>query len=313
MESKKFDKSFEQLMSFLQNEHVIQETKTFLERNGVNIPVRKFLSFFMVYYHKDELLDQSKISMELYKQVKRTIRVYDSLREEYKEFKLRIFHYVVLETEKWFNIWKKKDKYELIMPMIHMYHHLEEQKNENQSWNEEIDKQKNLIQSKILRLDRNAQELIQNPPRVTINPEAKQNIVNVIHRAYWDKFQQNVKEKKWEQLIGFVDEIKQMLKNLVPHRNDLHIEMDNQIDSQILKQRLENNAISQEDIFKLMEYIVDWIRQFQAPADDQDTEEWWNHLQTQTSWDIMMRDFFMITFAKLDKIKIILYSFHTTH
>jgi hypothetical protein len=313
MESKEFNKPFEQLMSFLQNQQVIQETKTFLERNGINISPRKFLSFFMVYYHKDELLDQSEISMELYKQVKRTVKVYDSLLSEYKEFKLRILHYVVQETEKWFNIWKKKDKYELIMPMIHMYHHLEEQKNENQSWNEEIDKQKELIQTKILKLDRNASEMIQNPPRVTIDIETKQNIVNVIHKAYWDKFQESIRLHQWDQLIGFVDEIKQMLKELVHHRQDLHKEMDDKIDSQILKQRLENNAMNQEDIFTMLEYIVNWIRQFQAPVDDQDTEEWWQHIQRQQSWDVMMRDFFMIAFAKLDKIKIVLKPFHTTN
>lgn len=313
MESKEFNKSFDQLMSFLQNQQVIQETKTFLERNGINISPRKFLSFFMIYYHNKELLDQSHISIEFYKQVKRTIKVYDSLLSEYKEFKLRILHYVVQETEKWLDIWKKKDKYEMIMPMVHMYHYLEEQKNDNQSWNEEIDNQKELIQSKILKLDRNAREMIKNPPRITINSEAKQNIINVIHKAYWDKFQESIRLHQWSQLVGFVNEIKQMLKKLVPHRNDLHEEIDQQIDSQILKQRLENNAMNQEDIFKLMEFILNWIRQFQAPIDDQDTEEWWQHIQRQTSWDIMMRDFFMIAFAKLDKIKIVLHSFHTSN
>lgn len=305
MDSKEFNLPFEQLMTFLQKPNVIEQTKTFLERNGVNIPVRKFLGFFMLYVHHKDLLDNSEISKELYKEIKRTIKVYDSLLANFKEFKIRIFHYVVAETTKWFDIWKKKDKYELIMPMIHMYHHLEQQKNENATWNEELDKQKELIKTKILKLDKNSQELIDNPPRVQINLEAKRNVVNVIHKAYWDRFQESVKEKQWDQLIGFLGEIKQLLKDLVPHRTDLHTDMDDKLDPEIIKQKLEHNVIRDEDIFNMMKYIVDWIRQFQAPEDDQDTEDWWNHLQQQTSWDIMMRDFFMITFAKLDKIKII--------
>ncbi len=307
MDSNFFNKPFEELMVLLQDKNVISETRTFLERNGAEISVRKFLSFFMIFYHKNELLDESDISLELFKQVKRTITVYDSLRTKYKEFKIKIFHYVIKETEKWFDVWKKKDKYQLIMPMIHMYHHLEEQKQDNHiDWNNEIDKQKELIKSKILKLDKNAQEFIDNPPRVRINVEARQNIVNVIHKAYWDKFQQSVKDKQWEQLVGFIDEIKDILKNLVPHRLDLHTNMDNNLDSQILKQRLENNMMNETDIFAIMEYIINWIRQFQAPNDDTDTEEWYEHLKTLQNWDVLMRDFFMITFAKLDKIKSVL-------
>lgn len=314
MESIEFNKSFEELMILLQDKNVISTTRTFLERNGAQISVRKFLSFFMIFYHHDELLDESDISQELFKQIKRTIKVYDSLRNQYKEFKIKIFHYVIKETEKWFDVWKKRDKYQLIMPMIHMYHYLEEQKQENhQDWNNEIDKQKELIKSKITKLDKNAQEFIDNPLRVKINEKAKQNIVNVIHKAYWDKFQTNVKDKQWEQLVGFVDEIKTMLKNLVPHRTDLHNDMDNNLDSQILKQRLENNMMNQTDIFGMMEYIINWIRQFQSPSDDKDTEEWYEHLKKLQEWDILMRDFFMITFAKLDKIQVSLNVIKNSH
>lgn len=310
MDSQEFNKSFDELMSFLQRQTIIQTTKLFLEQYGVDVPVRKFLSFFMIFYQKEHLLDNHHISQELFKQVKRCIKVYDSLKNDYKEFKIPIFHYVVQETVKWFDIWKKKDKYELIMPMVHMYHYLENNKTNSQEWNKELDKQKELIKSKILKLDSNAQEIIDNPPRVEINKDAKDNIVNIIHKAYWDKFQDSIKNKQWEQLIGFVEEIKTMFKELVPHRLDLHNEMDNQFDIEILKQRLENNVLNQNDIFIMMEYIVNWIRQFQAPVDDKDTEEWWIHIKNQTSWDIMMRDFFMITFAKLDKIK---QCFHQLH
>lgn len=309
MKSIEFNKSFEELMIFLQNEHVLNTMKRFISRNGLKINVRKFTSFFMIYYQKEELLDESYISKELFKQVKRTIKVYDSLLDEYKEFKLFILHYVVKETEKWFDIWKKKDKYELIMQMIHMYHHLEEQKKENnKNWNCEIDKQKYLIKTKIYKLDKSSyiEEFIQNPPRIKINEQSKKDIINVIHKAYWNNFQQSIKNKQWDQLIGFVNEIKTILKNLVPHRIDLHQEMDIYLDIEILKQSLENDMMSQTDIFKMMDYIINWIRQFQAPIDDKDTEDWYEHLKTLQEWDILMRDFFMITFTKLDKISNVL-------
>jgi len=300
-----FNKTFGDLMKFLQEEDVIQRTRWFLKQNGVNIYPKKFLGFFMIYFHHEELLDTSEISQELLKQINRCIRVYDSIRTQYKDFKLKIFHHVVEETEKWFDIWKKKDKYELVIPMVHMYHHLQEQKTGRTDWDSEIDNQRALIKSKIMKIEPNGQEIIDSPPRVQINKEAKENIINVVYKAYWDKFQESVKNKEWEQLIGFVGEINTILKDLVPHRTDFHQEMDDKMDISILKQRLENNAINEEDIFNLMEYIVNWIRQFQAPSDDNDTEEWWKYIQEQSSWDLMMRDFFMITFAKLDKIKII--------
>ena len=306
MDIEEFNIPLDELMPFLQTPLVIEQTKIFLRQNGTNIFVKKFLSFFMIYYHKDEILDDHEISIEFYKQVKRCIRVYNSLREEYKEFKIKIFQYTVNETEKWFDIWKKKDKYEIIMPMIHMYHYLEEHKTQQVEWNQEIDRQKALIRSNILNLESTAQELLDNPPRVQINEEAQRNVMNVVYQAYWDKFQKSVEDKDWSQLIGFVEEIKTMLKDLVPHRNDLHLRINNELDVEKLRHKLENNIMSNDDIYETMGFVVHWIEQFQTPSDDKNTEEWWEHLKTQETWGILMRDFFMITFAKLDKIRVIL-------
>lgn len=301
-----FNKPLNELMVYLLKRDVIENMKNFLNQNGLEIHVRKFLSFFMIYYHSNEILDDSDFSIELNKQVKRCIKVYDSLRNEYKEYKLNIFHYVVNETEKWFDIWKKQDKYKLIMPMIYMYHHLEHNKTNRDDWNNEITKQQEMIKEKILKLDSNAINMLNNPPRVEINPEARENVVNVVYKAYWDRFQESIKEKEWEQLINFMKEVKTMLKEIVPNRTDIHQEIEDKIDVDILKQRLENDAMSLDDIYIIMEYIVKMIKQFQAPADDNDTEEWWNHIKELETWDVMMRDFFMVCFAKLDKIKIIL-------
>ncbi len=306
MKSKDFDKSYDELMIYLQDQNTINEMTMFLKKYKLTINVKKFTIFFMIYFQKEQMLDHSDTSVELFKQIKRTIKIFDSLQEEYKKYKVYLLQYVVQETEKWFDIWKLKDKMEIIMPMIHMYHYLDEQKKDNNDiWNEEIIKQQNLIKSKILKLDKSdyVKELINIRPRIIINENVKSNIINVIHKAYWDNFQTNVNEKNYGQLIGFVQEIKDMLKKLIPNRLDLQEEIEMSLDIEILKQRLENNVMNQNDIFEMINYIINWIRQLQAPIDDRDTEEWYEYLKTLTSWDVLMKDFFMITFAKLDKIR----------
>lgn len=301
MNIEEFDKPFDELVCFVQQNEIIQNTEIFLQECDIYISPKIFLSFCMIYYHNDLVDNDDELSNEFLKQVKRTMRVYISLKQEYKDYKLYIFRYVMEETKKWFDIWKKLDKYKLIMPMIYMYHHLETQKTHGHDWNMEICKQQKLIKSKILKIDPDAHSLLENPPRVQLDAN-KDNVVRVIHKAYWDNFKDSIRNKEWGQLIGFVEEIKQMIKDLIPHRGDMHQEIDEKLDTVILQQRLENDKMSLHDIFELMSYLVQWLQQLQAPIDDSDTIKWWDHVQQQTAWDIMMCDFFMILFAKLDKV-----------
>jgi len=304
--SQDFDKSYEELMKFLQSQDLIHHMKNKLKDYNVQISTKKFLSFFMIYFHHKEILDNNEeICQEFLKQIKRCIRVYDSLVSNYKPFKLHIFRFTVTETEKWFDIWKKQDKYKILLQMIHMYHYLKDQKTNDMSWNDEIDKQMNLLETKIVNFDTMGKELLNNPPRIQINTESQQNIIKVIYKAYWDKFEKSIEKKEWNQLLGFIDEIKKMLKNLIPNRTDLHPSIDFKLDTSIIKTMLDNNMLSNEYIFELMLFIINYVREFQSPSDDQDTEEWWNHLQLQTSLNVLLRDFFMVVFAKLEKITIV--------
>jgi hypothetical protein len=186
-----------------------------------------------------------------------------------------------------------------------MYHYMKDQKTNDTCWNEEIDKQMNLLESKIVNFDSMGKELLNNPPRIQINTESQENIIKVIYKAYWDKFEKSIEQKEWNQLLGFIDEIKKMLKNLIPNRIDLHSSIDFKLDTSIIKTMLDNNILSNEYIFELILFIINYVREFQSPSDDRDTEEWWNHLQLQTSLNVLLRDFFMVVFAKLEKITIV--------
>ena len=99
-------------------------------------------------------------------------------------------------------------------------------------------------------------------------------IEQAFKKAYWDMFFQNVKEENnYDILTQNIEEIKEMLKNLIPNRSDIHEkEFNEYIDVPFIKQKFEHNVFKQDDFIGLFIYIIDWIKKLGCADDEKEVD-----------------------------------------
>ncbi|CEO98009.1 T-complex protein 11 [Plasmodiophora brassicae] len=92
---------------------------------------------------------------------------------------------------------------------------------------------------------------------------------------YWEEFRQELMRVPpvFDRAIKLLDEIRDRLQQLVPHRPDLHESIDNAIDIPFITQMVSHNAFDNDEFTRLFGNIWVLVKELGAPADDAD----WNH------------------------------------
>ena len=139
-----------------------------------------------------------------------------------------------------------------------------------------------------------------------LNEKIKETMIN----AFWDKINNDLNKTPpdHKHLMILLDEIKCMLKNLIPNRKDLHNEIDEQIDVKFIEQMIVNNAFDYNELKNLINYVVKMIQKLQCPAEDKDTNEWLkimnNMCKEKEKWNIIILFFLKKAYSKIEGIKI---------
>ena len=81
-------------------------------------------------------------------------------------------------------------------------------------------------------------------------------IYETMKRSFWDKLQDDLVDKKYTGIINILTELREKLCKLVPHRHDLHEEYHQFIDVDLIKQMLDNDAMSPSFIISLVNSFV---------------------------------------------------------
>ena len=147
--------------------------------------------------------------------------------------------------------------------------------------------------------------------------EFSTNIINVyeqiektIKTAYWDSFQEKLSRETPDYLviIPLLKDIQNMLFLCIPNRYDIHVEIRENIDIDLIQQMVEHNAIDTNDIIKISKYIIYLIEQYQAKSEDSNTKKWsdalYAELNSTNKLDIFFKHFFKGAFNKLENILI---------
>ena len=133
-------------------------------------------------------------------------------------------------------------------------------------------------------------------------------IEKTVKRAFWDVFQDNIKNKKFEHIIHMLSDVKNLLNEIVA-TSDMEKELNEYLDIEYLNNIVKNDNIDMNNI-KTYEphitYIINKIKSIQAPADDDDTnlfeQNIKNKITNNEQLDTILVYFFKTTFEKLEKI-----------
>lgn len=153
---------------------------------------------------------------------------------------------------------------------------------------EEVTTQNNLLEDEIETLD--------------------QRILNAMRMAFWDKLQDELKDKEYLSLLQLLEDIKERICDLVPNRPDIHQDLYEHIDTRLLQQMLEHDAVNDNYIFNLIQFIIDTLKNFDCLEDEPYYEIWRESINKRlTAPDypiyVLLPIFFRETFHRLNKIE----------
>mgnify|MGYP001288143548 CR=1 FL=1 len=261
-----------------------------------------FLSAFVIYgYYKDINNNDndiiiSQVQNNIIKNLAENVveKFHCFLNSKLTIFKIYEFNKLLILYKNSFDAWKINDHKQLIHVMTTSYYEIESmiyailKDAEENGVNKEsisdekkefinicIERQEDII-NKIIYL--NGQEYFNNykDNDVISNVNIQRQIKDTLHAAFWDILHEELNSKPpvYDRLISLISELRDTFCKFVPHRTDIHQEIYENIDIELIKNMINNDAFDDNNLYKLAVYIISLVKKFQPPIMDNDVNEW---------------------------------------
>lgn len=125
--------------------------------------------------------------------------------------------------------------------------------------------------------------------------------------AFWDKMQDEIKEKDYTSLLSVINEITERICDLIPKRTDLHKNIKDTIDIELIEQMIKHDAIDNKYIFNMIQFIITQLKELDTLRDEPFYEIWREQTNRRLLNDdarlyIILPVFLRETFHRIDKI-----------
>ena len=206
--------------------------------------------------------------------------------------------------------WKVYDKIKLIRELITVYYEVDdfgkallneiesgeetdESKLElNRITLEQIKNEKTSIKSKIEKIDpenglnyfNTVKETIENyaQHKADLLKTLEENIRNQMYAAFYDNIKSSLNNKEkcdYTVILPLLESAIDFIKKLVPNSKEINDEIQEYLDIDFIKQKIENDVVSHEDVYQLMLYLISLLERLQARNYDNETRDWKKELE----------------------------------
>ncbi len=182
---------------------------------------------------------------------------------------------------------------------------------------ENLENEKDKIISRVKKLSKNGVEIF-NKYHIFLNQQMDLNIYEQklseaisenVQKAYWDIIKSDMLKvpPDYDKVLSLLEEAKYILKQCVPHRNDLISEIDMHLDVETLRHYLNNQVDVTEFITNMIGFITNKIKEFQARTEEESFDKFledFEKLRNQKSCRLseMLLYFFQGVMPRLDFI-----------
>lgn len=103
-----------------------------------------------------------------------------------------------------------------------------------------------------------------------------QKIQDTFKKAFWDQLRDQLREEppNYTGTLDLLKEIRELIINLTPHRQDLQEMIRSELDIELFDQMIRNNAFSLNYLENIVLYLVNKINQYQSPNMDGEWLQW---------------------------------------
>ena len=318
-------KSFDDLTTLLRqtdfitsvNELMNNLFSLFSNKTYTNQQTRKFLSSYVVAFHKEEVLNNDNFANHLFESGNKLVNTLCDLFERPENLCDRRLLAEFLKSESeylaFFDHWKARDQLILIRPMIKttvdINHILENSKTLTNERRMEYTMMKRVIRRKVKTIVGQRGLEMLDSGEVTYFKDEKvfSDVEQTVRRAFWDVVEENINNNNFEQIGFLLTDIKKFFHTFLPNREDMRTDIDEHIDEELVVQMLSNGSFGGDEIVSMMLFIIGYLERLQAPSEDEDTrlfkENVMSQLQRGEQLSKTLRYFFTTVFEKLEKIK----------
>ena len=311
---------FDNIVSQLSDKDFLKESKSFLNSISCNIKTKNFNCIYMINQYPNNVLGDIEISEnDLIKKKSENIcnLITNYLENENISLKNELKKEII-EYDKLFNNWKKKDNELMIKELTQIFWELEYDLKEFNRINNNLDeKDQEFYKKKIRDEQENILNNIKNfggedgikylesSKPMIVGEQVYNQIEENFKKAYWNKLKDDIKDTGFINIIPVLGEIKEYLLNLTRSDKEKSI-IEEKIDLDLIKQMIVNNAFTEKSIKELCIYIILKLKNLGSPSNDKKMEEWIINIEkidfTLDELPEILSDFFQKVFNQIFKI-----------
>lgn len=326
---------FDALQKKIKNKDYIKNINTFLSRlfqlynnqMGIDTATTKiFLSAYMIMNHREIITSNDTYAIKLGNNATDMIMNLETLfnkkvtLKDYNNFMNAFNRYI-----KFFQIWRERDSLLMARPAINSYFNidmlceaLKDKLNKENLTKEQKTKIISDIKDhkRVLKRLRYNIKLIAGQKGLSFlesknmpyfkDEEIFQSVEKTVRKAFWDVVKENFANKKYDQMIILLNDIKTLILELVPSKKQ---DLDSVIDIELLTQMINKGLLNNQAINTYINYIIGHIESMQQPSEDTNTRLWKENITTMIQKGEKQAEvlgyFFENAFNKLEKIKAI--------
>lgn len=268
--------TIDDLCELIQDKDVLQVTQKLLDticeymnvKYSYNNKIvnRLFLSVYIIDKYPEQILNTHALSDIIYKQSKKIIDIIyktDKLDIEELYEKIAFFSYI-------FNRWKEIDRVELTKELVYRYIELEKINDDLKLEDKEETVLTTIqnIKDEQTKLKKNIQKynggtkLLDTQMKNYNNLKAQ--MKSTMQQSFWNLFEKEISEQNFKPIIQIIKDIVSIMLELLPNRIDLVEDLTENIDIELIEQMIDNKAIDNDYIYKMMKYILAWCQRLDS-------------------------------------------------
>lgn len=301
--------SFDKFVKLSFNKTFIQKSQCFIEKNNIEFTAKEFISLYAIAKFPEIVADSKDIDNSIIiEKCNYFFNNYKQLNLENK-IKLNLDELYVIYKE-----WKQADLDCKLNVFINAYYEFDQMYINLLPYVESNDTLINNIKKEQFKLVKYIKNIggkygiqqLSNAKPVYLNIKEFKNIAT---KAFWDSFTESIDKEvpDYTRLIIMLKEIKSLIKNIIPNREDMHSVIEENIDTELLLQMLSNNAMNFTDIYNLMNYIYTLLKSLDCPANDEKNNTFWktieNMIEKKLSYGNILKEFLIHIFNQLEEIQ----------
>lgn len=257
----------DELQRCLMNKQIIKHASKLVDEPRI------LLCCYMIVHYPQNILTMDVFDYYLKHKAQKLLEVLASLKNTYSWSCFVLFQWRFLKFKTFFNSWKTKDLQKLCVPIVHEYWELNALKEKYTDLTNEyqvIEKQQQLVLSRLRRIHKNVDELLEKYKNNA--PTLEETIAESFYKRWIKDLYEDLSKEKYERVPPLVDDLKAMIIALVPNNPSYQQKVTDHLDTELLQNMIANVDIQAEYVHKIISFIMQVIRELESADMDEDTD-----------------------------------------